>query len=231
MNANSALPSLLLRALLSAFLLMGALGLVWTAAQAQSRPADRASPRERGQPARPGDAALAAQLGLIPRGKVTFTAEREAAALTFARQNRPELVDVLENLKAAQPTEYQRAMCDLFWTSEMLAALKQQDKQRYEYALRTWQLEALANLLAARLAGDPADADQVKAELTQTVAQLVDAQLEESAYDIRRQESQLKRAQDRQKRLEGQREALVRERVDAMLKAIQSTQPPPTINP
>ncbi|MBI1902229.1 MAG: hypothetical protein HYS13_14100 [Planctomycetia bacterium] len=206
-------------------------GVVWTAAQAQNRPSDRASPRDRGQPVKLTDAALTAQLGLIPRGKVTFTAEREAAALTFARQNRPELLDVLEDLKTRQATEYQRAICDLFWTSEMLAAVRQQDQQRYECALRTWQLEALANLLAARLAGAPADADRVKAELAQTVAQLVDAQLEESAYAVRRQEAQWKRAQDRQKRLEGQRDELVRERVGAMLKAIESSEPLPASDP
>ena len=60
--------------------------------------------------------------------------------------------------------------------------------------------------------------------LQETVEQLVNAQLEESAYALRRQEAQLRRAQERQKRLEGQRDELVRERLGSILKAIETTE-------
>lgn len=208
-----------------AFLLVGAVSVVGTPAYAQRRTPENANPREQRQPNRSGEAALAAGMGILPRNKVTFTAEREAAALTFVRQHRPELVEVLENLKTAQPSEYQRAICDLFWTSEMLTAVRQEDRQRYDYALRSWQWEAKAHLLAAQLAGAPTNSEALKVELQQAVEQLVKAQLEESAYAVQRQEAQLRRAQERHKRLESRREELVRERLGTILKTAESPEP------
>jgi hypothetical protein len=205
---------------------LSVVALAATPASAQRRPQNGSGARP--QPARPADAAQANRSGIIPRNRVTFTAEREAAALKFVEENRPELPAVLADLKARQPAEYQRAICDLFWTSEMLAAMRQDDPQRHELALRTWQLESLAHLQAARIAGAPENASLLQAELEQTVEQLVAAQLEESAYAVKRQEAQLKRSQERQKKLEARRAELVQERLSAIQQTIEST---PSFNP
>jgi hypothetical protein len=53
-----------------------------------------------------------------------FTEEREAAVLTFVRKNRPELLAMLEGLKLRRPADYQRAVSDLFRTSEMLTTVR-----------------------------------------------------------------------------------------------------------
>lgn len=196
--------------------------IVATAAHAQRGAPNGSAWRERNQPAVPAPTAPAGRSGITPRARVIFTAEREAAALTFARDNRPELPAVLEDLKARQPAEYQRAICDLFWTSEMLTGIRQDDPKRHELALRTWQLESLANLQAARLPVAKDNVEQLQSELEQTVEQLVAAQLDESAYVVRRQEAQLKRAKDRQKRLEERRAELVQERLGSMLQMVKS---------
>ena len=151
---------------------------------------------------------------------ITFTPEREAAALAFVATHRPELSPVLADLKTRQTTEYQKAICDFFWTSETLAAMRQDDPPRHDLALRTWRLETLAHLLTSQLAGQPADAQRLKSEMELTVQQLVDVQIETSAYDLKRHEAQLRRAQDRHQRLADSRDELVRERLNALSQAI-----------
>jgi hypothetical protein len=136
--------------LLSVFAMMVCL----TVADAQQRsPEPRPSgkrsavPREENSPVLSGRRETKA----APRS-ITFTPEREAAALTFVRAHRPELAPVLEDLNRRQPAEYQRAICDFFWTSETLAAIRQEDPQRYELSLEAWKLEVQTHLLASQLA-------------------------------------------------------------------------------
>jgi hypothetical protein len=154
---------------------------------------------------------------------VTFTPEREAAALAFVRQNRPELDSVLADLKTRQPTEYQRAICDFFWASETLTLMRQEEPRRHDLALRAWQLESLVHYLASQLAGQPAEAGRLRGELELAVQQLVDVQIDTSAYEVERQETQLRRSQDRQKKLAARRDELVRERLNALSEAIEKS--------
>ena len=189
----------------------------------QQRPSQTRPAGKRGAAPREPEAAPLAPTRLpkaAPRS-VTFTPEREAAALAFVQTHRSELLPVLEDLKTRQPAEYQRAICDFFWVSETLAAMRQDDPQRHDLALRTWRLETLTHLLTSQLAGQPADAERLRIELEQSVQQLVDVQIETSAYDLKRQEAQLRRAQDRHQRLAERRDDLVRERLSALSQAIE----------
>ncbi|MBS0210520.1 MAG: hypothetical protein JSS27_16370 [Planctomycetes bacterium] len=81
-----------------------------------------------------------------------FTEGREAAALAFVRMNHPELIDLLEPLKATNPHEYQKAIRDLFMTSEKLGEMQQRNPQRYELELQDWKLGSRVQVLAVRLA-------------------------------------------------------------------------------
>ena len=150
-----------------------------------------------------------------------FTEEREAAALTFARKNRPELLKMLEELKARNPAEYQRAVRDLFRTSEMLASINQEDPARYELALKGWQAETHTHLLAARLVHRQGDGDQVKGELKQAIAKLVDLQLEQVAEQVRRMEAGLEQTRRHHQELKSRRGEIVRQRMEAMLEMIE----------
>ncbi len=216
------------RSAFSVFLIAVLAGSLTTAdAQQQSgqtRPSGKrgAAPRESETPPLAGTRLTKA----APRS-ITFTPEREAAALAFVRIHRSELLLVLEDLKTRQPKEYQRAICDFFWTSETLASIRQEDSPRYELALRTWRLETLSHYLTSQLAGQPADAERLRGELQETIQQLVDVQIETSAYDVKRQEAQLRRAQDRHQRLADRRDELVRERLSALSQAIEKSSSTP----
>jgi hypothetical protein len=202
----------------------------FTVVQAEPR-APKAAPSGKRGTVRPESSPAAGTRNNVSRRSIVFTPEREAAALTFVRLNRPELLGVLEELKSRKAEEYERAICDYFWTSETLAALHQDDPRRHELALRAWQLEAQTHLLASQLAGRPANAEPLKSELQEAVKQLVDVQIETSAYDVRRLEAQARRAQDRHKRLEGRRNELVTERMSALTLAIDSQAAPPAGSP
>lgn len=150
-----------------------------------------------------------------------FTEEREAAALTFVRKNRPELLAMLEGLKLRRPADYQRAVGDLFRTSEMLTTVRQEDPGRYELALMAWQAEMRAGMLFARLVGQPGEAKEVEAELRQAVEKVVELQIEQTAYQVRRLEGDLEQLRKQHHEQESRRAELVRERMAAMLQAVQ----------
>lgn len=100
--------------------------------------------------------------------KVTgFTEEREAAAMTFVRLNHPELADLLDQLKSSDNAEYQRAIRDLFRSSERLAQVEERNPQRYPHELALWKLNSRIQLLVARLAmtGDDSLKDELRTAL------------------------------------------------------------------
>ncbi len=149
-----------------------------------------------------------------------FTEEREAAALTFVRKNGPELLKMLEQLKARNPGEYERAIRDLFRTSEMFASIRQEDPARYELALKGWQAEMHTHLLMARLVHQR-EGDQAKRELKEAVEKLVDLQLERVADQVRRLETELERARRHHQEIKGRRDEIVRQQLEARLKAVE----------
>lgn len=149
-----------------------------------------------------------------------FTEEREAAALTFVRKNRPELLKMLEQLQVHNPGEYERAIRDLFRTSETLASIKQEDRGRYELALKAWQAETHAHLLMARLVQEQGDAGKAKGELKQAVEKLVDVQLEQVADQVRRLEAELERARRHHQDIKDRRDEIVRQQLETRLQAV-----------
>ena len=150
-----------------------------------------------------------------------FTEEHEAAALTFVRKNQPEILAMLEGLKSRRPADYQRAIGDLFRTSEMLTSVRQEDPGRYALALKGWQAEMHAGTLFARLVGQPGETKKVEAELRQAVEKVVELQIDQSAYHVRRMEGELERLRRHHQEMESHRADLVRQRMAAMLQAVQ----------
>jgi hypothetical protein len=88
-----------------------------------------------------------------PNLKATkITREREAAALTFAKQHHPELLGLLDYLREKSPTDYRRALHDLFQSSERIAQFQDRgETDRYELELKLWQVQSRIQLLAARI--------------------------------------------------------------------------------
>ena len=95
------------------------------------------------------------------------TPEREAAALTFVRRHHPPLAELLIHLEEQDKRQYQRAIRDLFRTSERLAQLQERDADRYQFELRVWKIQSRIQLYSAQLAmqEDPAIRQRLKEAL------------------------------------------------------------------
>ncbi len=104
-----------------------------------------------------------------PAERAVITPEREAAAITFVREHHSELVDLLNHLKETKPAEYQKAIRELFQTSERLAQLREQDPQRYDLELEAWKVKSRIQLLAARstMSGDKSLEEQLHSALSE----------------------------------------------------------------
>ncbi len=107
------------------------------------KPAEKASalPRGSGNPKKDGKT----------RPAITVTPEREAAVMTFVQRNHAELADLLVYLRASQPEEYERAIKEIFRTTERLAAIQERDPLQYELEVAAWTTQSRVQLLAAKL--------------------------------------------------------------------------------
>lgn len=181
----------------------------------------KTAPRTNARAANGSDVSAAiSRLAISPARTVVFTEEREAAARTFVRNNRPEMETVLDQLRTSKPDEYRQVICDLFRTVESFTALRQEDPQRYELSLETWRTEAKTHLLAAELVGKPAERERITSELRRAVEQLADLQIRLAESEVHRWEAKLRRAEGQKKKLESGRTEFVNERLEAILLAV-----------
>jgi hypothetical protein len=82
---------------------------------------------------------------------ILVTPEREAAVLTFVQRNHAELADLLAALKTNDPQQYERAIRDIFRTTERLAQIQERDPLQYELEIAAWTAQSRVQLLAAKL--------------------------------------------------------------------------------
>src|ERR1044072_4454752 len=98
--------------------------------------------------------------GNRPKAKaaaITVTPEREAAVLTFVQRSHAELADLLRALRDTQPSEYERAIKEIFRTTERLAQIQERDPLQYELEIVVWTAQSRVQLLAARLKMEESD--------------------------------------------------------------------------
>lgn len=79
---------------------------------------------------------------------------QESAALALVGDHHPELLDLLEQLKADNSKRYQQAIGELYRASQRLSDRQAKDPARYALELKAWQLDSQARLLAAKLTMD-----------------------------------------------------------------------------
>jgi hypothetical protein len=104
--------------------------------------------------------------------RFTVTPEREAAVLTFVKRNHAELASLLEHLKESQPKEYERAIRELYRTSERLTQIHDRDREQYDLEVRLWKTQSRIQLLTARL--QMGESDQLRRELKDLLGEQVD---------------------------------------------------------
>lgn len=153
-----------------------------------------------------------------------FTLEREAAALSFVRQHHPELADLLAQLKAGNRREYQKAVHELFRTSERLAMARERDSARYELELEAWKLDSRIRLLAARMTMSENNAESLE-ELKTLLLERTDVQLKRQMLDRQRLVGRLEKLDAAIETTRREREQQARQSLDKLLKGIQESRP------
>jgi len=149
------------------------------------------------------------------KGMPGLTPEREATAMAFVRKHHPELADLLVVLKQSGRREYDKAMSDLFRSSERLAQYHSRgDLERYQLELRLWKTKSRIQLAAAQLRMSPSDT-ALREQLETTLKQYADLKIESM-------ERERARYEQRAKRLAEQIEAARRKRDESVERQLQT---------
>lgn len=100
---------------------------------------------------------------------IAVTPARESKAIAFAKRHHPELAELLSNLKRGHAPTYQKAIREVWQSSERLERLRENDAERYQLALRVWTLDSRIRLIAARstMSGDTANESELRDLLTE----------------------------------------------------------------
>jgi hypothetical protein len=86
-----------------------------------------------------------------PKPAKPLNARQERQILDFARIHHPELADLLEKLKTADPPEYQRALADLKPARHRLLRLEEREAAEFPRELALWKIESRIRLLMAQM--------------------------------------------------------------------------------
>lgn len=118
-----------------------------------------------------------------------LSAEREAAAIAFAREHHPELAALIDKLRHGNRRDYDRALRELSQASERLMRLKKQSPDQYELSLAAWKLDSRAQLLAARMT--VSQSPGLEAELKRVLIERADIRLKEYKSECARLQDRL----------------------------------------
>lgn len=121
---------------------------------------------------------------------LVVTPGREAAAKAFVQLHHPELSELLIQLKESSTKEYERAIRDLFRTSERLAQIQERDPAAYELELKLWKVRSRAQLISAKL--QMADSEDLRNDLWSTLEEEYELQMQSLARERDRLEERLK---------------------------------------
>lgn len=151
--------------------------------------------------------------------------EMERSAMAFAREHHPELAQLLDRLRRANPRAYRAAMQDLTKDRLRLERLRQRAPERYESDLKLWRMDSRIRLLAARAA--KGNADELRPELMKLLQERQEFRLQRLRQEQERLSARLDRIAGEIQRIESQPAsdadidallARVKDRVDAVQK-------------
>ena len=146
-----------------------------------------------------------------PKRMRGVTRAREAAAMAFVDEHAPELRALLLQLKRTLPRGFQRAVRDLFNTSERLARLEERgDREAYELQLRAWKIKSRIELLAAKLRRS--DTPKCRRELRAALEEQIEVQLKIANHTRQSLQRRVDRVEEQIKRLEQERQQRVERR-------------------
>ncbi len=158
------------------------------------------------------------------RPPAQLSAEREAAALAFARAHHPELAALIDKLRRDNRRDYDRAIRELSQTCERLTRLKKQSAEQYELSLAAWKLDSRAQLLAARLTISQTPA--LEAELKQVLSDRADVRLKEYKFEQARLQDRLTKVKASIQALQNDKSGLVEKDLQRIKRSIASRRHP-----
>lgn len=208
----------------------------WTAAPADCRGDDQPPQTSPTQPAsksppaaKPAASKSAAVKPPAARPAAPLSAEREAAALAFAREQHPELAALIEKLRKDNRHQFDRAIRELAQDRERLLRLKKQSPPLYELALAAWKLDSRAHLLAARMtvSQDPA----LEAELKQVLRDRVDVRLTQLIFERGRLQDRLAVVDKTIEKIEADKQAVADGDLQRIKRSIARSRRPAPKNP
>lgn len=145
-----------------------------------------------------------------------MTPEREQAALDFVAEHHPKLAKLISPLKLSNPREYQRALKELFRTSERLATIRTKDPARHELELDAWKLQSHVRLLAARMTME--DDPEIEQELRAMLKKKAENQLKLLQNEREALQARLKQIESQIERSSKSQDAAVQQEYDRLLK-------------
>lgn len=149
------------------------------------------------------------------------TPEREAAALKFVELHHKELLRILQSLQSVDADQYERAIEDIFRSSEKLARMKSRSAERYEYELELWKIKSRRNLLIASLPM-VADYEQAMRDIQKTIFHELEIQNQLLQYEAQMTRKRLNRIEETLKRQQDNFDT----NVDRQLQRIRKAYPP-----
>ena len=152
-------------------------------------------------------------------------AEREEAALLLVREHQPELLELLNRLKATKEKDYQQAIRELSRDSQRINSFKEKDPQRFELEVRAWQLDSRIRLLTAKLS--LADRPELQEDLKAALAERADLRLAQRKLERERVASRLTKLDEDIAALVKNREEELKKTFDRLLRAAERARPKP----
>jgi len=154
------------------------------------------------------------------KSAITVTPEREAAVMTFVQRNHAELAELLGYLKSSQPEEYERAIREIFRTTERVNQIQERDPLQYELEVAAWTAQSRVQLLAAKLKMGSSDEllKQLREALknqNETKLSLLKHERQKAADRLGKLDSEIARFEsDREKVIDRQLQLLTRSAAD-----------------
>ncbi|HET6881368.1 MAG TPA: hypothetical protein VFI31_14495 [Pirellulales bacterium] len=149
--------------------------------------------------------------------------DREQAALVLVREHHPDLVELLQRLKATKKKEYQQAVKELYRDSQRLENVRERDPERYGLELRAWQLDSRIRLLTARLSLE--DRPELQEELKAALTERADVRLTQRELERDRLTARLKKLEEEISSLTTHRDEEVQRTFDRLLRTAVKARP------
>jgi len=151
------------------------------------------------------------------RPNILVTPEREAAVLTFVQRNHAELADLLAALKTNDPEQYERALRDIYRVTERLALIQERDPLQYELEVAAWTAQSRVELLAAKLKMESSD-DLIK-QLREALKAQNEARVALLKHERQKVADRLSKLDSDIARFEGDRDEVVNRQLKVLVRA------------